>query len=98
MAQLVETHLTQNQETERFVGVRIPLIPQLNLENMATKMTAQEKKWRAESDARTLAEAQKILQDKARSKAAKSAAMNLAKDLESSATNMKLAAGGRLKK
>ena len=65
---------------------------------MATKMTAQEKKWRAESDARTLAEAQKILQDKARSKAAKNAAMNLAKDLESSATNMKLAAGGKLKK
>ena len=66
---------------------------------MATKkMTAMEKKWRAESDARTLAEAQKILQDKARSKAAKTAAMNLAKDLESSATNMKLAAGGKLKK
>jgi hypothetical protein len=66
---------------------------------MATKkMTAMEKKWRAESDARTLAEAQQILKDKARSKAAKSAAMNLAKDLESSATNMKLAAGGRLKK
>ena len=65
---------------------------------MATKMTAQEKKWRAESDATTLAEALKILLDKARSKAAKSAAMNLAKDLESSATNMKLAAGGRLKK
>ena len=46
----------------------------------------------------SLAEAQQILKDKARSKAAKSAAMNLAKDLESSATNMKLAAGGKLKK
>lgn len=61
------------------------------------KMTSLEKKWRAESDARTLAEAQQILKDKARSKAAKNAAMNLAKDLESSATNMKLAAGGKLK-
>lgn len=62
------------------------------------KMTADEKKWRAESDARTLAEAQKILQDNARSKAAKKAAMTMAKDLEKSATNMKLAAGGKLKK
>ena len=65
---------------------------------MAEKMTAQEKKWRAESDARTLAEAQQILQDKNRSKAAKNAALNLAKNYESSAKNMKLAAGGKLKK
>ena len=65
---------------------------------MVSKMTAQEKKWRAESDARTLAEAQKILQDKARSKAAKSAAMNLAKDLEWSATNMNLVSGVTLNK
>ena len=59
-------------------------------------MTADEKKWRAESDARTLAEAQKILQDKARSKAAKNAALDLAKDYEKSATSMKLAAGGKI--
>lgn len=65
---------------------------------MATKLTADEKRWRAESDARTLAEAQKILQDNARHKAAKNAAMNMAKDLEKSATNMKLAAGGKLKR
>lgn len=62
------------------------------------KITSEEKRWRAESDARTLAEAQKILQDSSRSKAAKKAAMTMAKDLENSAANMKLAAGGKLKK
>jgi hypothetical protein len=57
-----------------------------------------EKQWMAESDARTLAEAQRIIADKGRFKAAKDAALKLANDYEKSATNMKLAAGGKSKK
>lgn len=62
------------------------------------KLSAEEQRWRAEGDARTLAEAQKILADKKRYGAARNAALNMAKDLEKSANNMKLAAGGKMKK
>lgn len=62
------------------------------------KLSTEEQRWRAEGDARTLAEAQKILADKKRYSAARNAALNMAKDLEKSANNMKLAAGGKMKK
>lgn len=65
---------------------------------MATKLSAQEKKWQAESDARTLAEYQKIMEDSKRAKAAMSKAKELAADYEKSANRLKLAAGGKLKK
>ncbi len=49
---------------------------------MAKKMTAQEKQWRAEDDARTLAEAGVILQDKTRMSAAKKAAQTMAAEAQ----------------
>lgn len=63
-----------------------------------TKMSAEEKKWRAESDARTLVEYQKIMEDSKRRAAAMNAAKSMAAELEKSTNRMKLAAGGKLKK
>lgn len=45
---------------------------------MVRKMTAEEKKWRAEDDARTLARYQELLQDKTRLNAAKKEAKSQA--------------------
>lgn len=65
---------------------------------MATKMTADEKKWRAESDAETMARYQEIMQDKARRNLAIKAAKTRAAELTKRAQAMQHAAGGRLKK
>lgn len=64
----------------------------------SSSMSAEQKRWRAESDARTLAEAQQILGDKLRKKDAEKAALRMAKDLQDSAQNLKLAAGGKIKR
>ena len=47
---------------------------------MATRMSMQEKKWQAESDARTLAEAQVIAKDRGRLSAARTQAKAQAKE------------------
>lgn len=65
---------------------------------MATKMTADEKRWRAESDANTLAQYQEIMQDKNRRTAAIKAARQKADELSKRAKAMQYAAGGKLKK
>jgi hypothetical protein len=51
-------------------------------------MDADEKKWRAESDARTLAEAKVIEKDTTRLEAAQEAAKGLAKELKKDAEAM----------
>lgn len=61
-------------------------------------LTVQEKKWRAESDARAMAEYQAIISDPKRKAAAIKAAKELASDLTKRAKNMQFAAGGKLKK
>lgn len=65
---------------------------------MAIKMTADEKKWRAESDAETMARYQEIMQDKTRRAAAIKAAKTKATELSKRAQAMQYAAGGKLKK
>ena len=57
------------------------------------KMSADEKKWRADNDARTLAEAEVIQKDKARLKAAKAAAKSMADEKRREATAMTNVAG-----
>lgn len=65
---------------------------------MTVKMTADEKKWRAESDAETMARYQEIMQDKTRRAAAIKAAKTKATELSKRAQAMQYAAGGKLKK
>jgi len=66
---------------------------------MATsKMTADEKRWRAESDAETMARFQEIMADKNRRNAAIKAAKTKASELTKRAQAMQFAAGGKLKK
>ena len=67
---------------------------------MATnvKMTADEKRWRAESDAETMARYQEIISDASRKKAAIAAAKTKASELTKRAQAMQFAAGGKLKK
>lgn len=65
---------------------------------MNNKLSADEKKWRAESDARTMAEYQSIMSDSKRKAAAIKAAKSLAGDLTKRAQAMQFAAGGKLKK
>lgn len=48
---------------------------------MARKMTAEEKRWQTEDDARTLARYQELLSDKTRLNAAKKEAKNQAEQL-----------------
>lgn len=62
------------------------------------KMSFDEKKWQADSDAETLARYQEIMADASRRKAAMKVANDKAARLEKAANNMKLAAGGKLKK
>lgn len=62
------------------------------------KMSAQEKKWRAENDAETMARYQEIMQDSARKNAAIKAAKTKAAELNKRAQAMQYAAGGKLKK
>lgn len=56
-------------------------------------LSANEKKWQAESDAYTLAQYQEIMEDKARRTAAIKAAKAKADDLTKRATAMQSAAG-----
>ena len=65
---------------------------------MAEKLSAQEKKWRAESDARTMAEYQNIMEDSKRKTAAIKAAKELASDLTKRAQVMNKAATVKAKK
>lgn len=52
------------------------------------KLTAMDKKWQAESDARTMAEYQAIMENKSRMRAAQKAATEMAKDLTTRANQM----------
>ena len=68
---------------------------------MAGKMSTQDLKWQAESDASTMAQYQEIISDKARMDRAIKVAKRQAKDLEKRATAMQTVArtksGGRKK-
>ncbi len=55
---------------------------------MASALSADEKRWRAESDARTLAESNVISTDSARLKAAQAAAKRMAVEQERQASSM----------
>lgn len=57
-----------------------------------------EKQWQVEEDARTLARYQEIMSSSSRRNAAIKQANKEAKELETRAKAMKLAAGGKLKK
>lgn len=57
------------------------------------KLTAQDKSWQAESDARTLAEAAEITENKARTRRAVAAAKKLAKDAQKTAKKVSKQAG-----
>ena len=52
---------------------------------MMPELTAQDKNWQAESDARTLAEAAEITKNKSRTRRAVAAAKKLAKDAQNTA-------------
>lgn len=66
---------------------------------MATiKMSAEEKKWRAESDAETMARYQEIISDSSRKKAAIAAAKTKANELTKRAQAMQFAVGGKMKR
>ena len=56
---------------------------------MRPKLSIQERQWRAEDDARTLARATEIKEDKTRLRAATSAAKKLAKDAQKEASEYK---------
>ena len=63
---------------------------------MATKlMSADEKRWQAESDARTMAQYEEIMQDSARRKAAVAEAKKQASDLNKRAAAMNKVASGK---
>jgi hypothetical protein len=57
------------------------------------KMSADEKRWQAESDARTMAEYEQIMSDASRRRAAVSAAKGMATDLNKRASAMTKVAG-----
>lgn len=65
---------------------------------MAKRLSSMDKQWQAEEDARTMARYQEIMSDSKRKKAAIKEAGKVAKDLETRAQAMKLAAGGKLNK
>jgi hypothetical protein len=65
---------------------------------MATKMSAEQLKWQAEDDARTMARYQEIMGDSRRKSAAIKQARAEAANLEKRANAMKIAAGGKLKR
>lgn len=62
------------------------------------KLSADEKRWQAESDANTLMRYQEILNDKRRMQAAQKEASRQAEKLTKQANALKLACGGKLKK
>ena len=61
------------------------------------KMSAQERKWQAEDDARTLARYQEIMNDSSRKNRAMKEATRQANDLEKRLKNMR-AVGGKTKR
>ena len=65
---------------------------------MAPRLTAQNRKWQQESDAHTLAEAEKIKSDKNRLGGAKKAAQRMAVDAQKSATSLKKVASSPTRK
>ena len=66
---------------------------------MATiKMSAEEKKWRAEGDAETMARYQEIISNPSRKKAAIAVAKTKANELTKRAQVMQLAAGGKMRR
>lgn len=65
---------------------------------MAKRISLDEKKWQAESDADTLARYQEIMQDSKRKNAAIKAAKSRAADLSKRAQLLQYAAGGKLRK
>lgn len=67
------------------------------MKNKAIPMSVQDKKWRAESDARTLAEAEAIRTDRARMRAAATEAKRVANAKMAEAKAMKKI-GGRARK
>lgn len=62
------------------------------------KMSMDQKKWQAESDAETMARYQEIMSDSKRKSAAIKAAKAKAEDLTKRAQAMQFAAGGKLNK
>lgn len=62
------------------------------------KISADEKRWQAESDANTMMRYQEIMSDKKRMLAAQKEAKRQAEALTKRANAMKLACGGKLKK
>ena len=62
------------------------------------KMSADEKRWQAESDANIMMKYQEIISDKNRMAAAQREAKKQAEALTKRANAMKLASGGKLKK
>lgn len=62
-----------------------------------SSMSAEEKRWQAESDARTLANYQEIMNDRSRKAAAIAQAKKQAQELQQRATIMAKAGGGKLK-
>lgn len=65
---------------------------------MAVKLSTQEKKWQAESDAETMARYQEIISDSSRRNAAIKAAKERAAELTKRAQAMQFAAGGKINK
>ena len=63
-----------------------------------TKMTQEQKKWQAESDAETMARYEEIMGDASRRKAAIAAAKTKAQDLNKRASVMTRVAGTKKKK
>lgn len=61
---------------------------------MAKTITVDEKRWQAESDARTMAEYEQIMSDSRRRAAATKAAKEMASDLNKRANAMTKVAGG----
>ena len=62
------------------------------------KLSAQELRWQADSDAETLARYQEIMSDSKRRKAAMDAATTKVNDMTKRITALKKAMGGKLKK
>lgn len=65
---------------------------------MVKRISADERRWQAEEDARTMARYQEIMSDSRRKTAAMAQAKQEAANLQKRANAMKLASGGRLKK
>ena len=68
------------------------------LRKSMASISADEKRWRAESDARTMAEYEEILQDSSRKKAAIAAAKKQAVEMNKRAAAMNKVAGNKSKK